>query len=77
MKLTEQAVQILSEKDAKATRTRIALALDFTERWVLKCVQDNKVNGPLTTIAALKIIKKDTGLKDSEILENNGHTIAA
>lgn len=69
MKLTSKAQELIGNKDEKALRTRLALALNFTERWILKCIQENKPNGPLTTVAALKVIKKETGLKESELLE--------
>lgn len=69
MRLTNNIQELLVNKDSKATRTRLALALNFSERWILKCAHDNRDNGPLTTIAALKILKKETGLSQSEILE--------
>jgi len=72
MKLTEKAVKIIGEpktREAKAIRTKLALELNFTERWILKCIADNKDNGPLTTVKAIQIIKKETGLSQSEILE--------
>jgi hypothetical protein len=69
MRLTNNIQELLLNKDAKGIRTRLALALDFSERWILKCAQDNKDNGPLTTIAALKVLRKETGFSQSEILE--------
>jgi hypothetical protein len=80
MKLTDTAAQIIGnpkERDAKAIRTTLALALNFTERWVLKCIQENKDNGPLTTVKALQIIKRLTGLSQSEILEESQESARA
>lgn len=72
MKLTETLTAFLGNvklKEAKAIRTRIALALNFTETWIGLCIKQNKENGPLTTAAALEVIRKETGLNDEEILE--------
>ena len=74
MKLTEKALQQI---DNKTIRAKLALALDFTERWIIKCIKENKANGPLTTIAALRLIKRETGLKESEILEDSAAQWAA
>lgn len=68
MKLTQKTIEIIGGKDAKAARTRLALALNFTERWILKCIQENKQDGPLTKATALKVLRKETGLNQSEIL---------
>lgn len=67
MKLTEQALS----KFNQTIRLRLGLALGFSERWVIEMHKANKSNGPLTTAAALKVIREETGLEDSEILEEN------
>lgn len=69
MRLTNNIHELLLNKDSKALRTKLALALDFSERWISKIASENKDNGPLTTMAALKVLKKETGLSQSEILE--------
>lgn len=66
MKLTKKA---LKEIDVKETRLRLALALGFTEAWIIKVIAANKENGPLTTAMAIQTIKAETGLEDSQILE--------
>ena len=71
MKLTDNAQQILISKEQKALRTVLALKLDFTERWILKCAHENKENGPLTTMAAMRVIRQETGLRDEQILEES------
>jgi hypothetical protein len=71
MKLSTTAIARIGDtetREAKAIRTKIALALNCTERWVLKCIQENKDNGPLTKMAAIEVIRQDTDLSDSEIL---------
>ena len=71
MKLTESLTSFLGNvksKEARAIRTRIALALNFTETWIGLCIKQNKSNGPLTTAAALEVIRRETGLGDEEIL---------
>lgn len=66
MKLTEKALTKISEPKV---RLSLAIGMGFTERWIQKLIDKNAQNGPLTTMAALKVIRKETGLKDSEILE--------
>lgn len=65
MKLTERAINAINQE----TKLRLAIALKFTEYWMGKIIDNNKDNGPLTTAAALKVIRDETGLDDSEILE--------
>lgn len=66
MILTKKAIKKIN---VLKTRLLLALAMDFTEQWIIKLLDANKENGPLTTAMALKVIKEQTGLKDSEILE--------
>lgn len=65
MILTKTAIDRISKP-----RVRIALAgaLNFTEQWIIKSIEANKNNGPLTTFKAVQVISEETGLKDSEIL---------
>lgn len=55
-------------------KTRLALELSKSvytvDRWLL----ENMDNSPLTTAKALQVIREETGLKDSQILEE---TVAA
>lgn len=78
MKLTEQAIQLLegTERKAKALRTMLALQLNFTERWIQKCIHENKDNGPLTTLAALKVLKQETGLTEEQLFAEPEKAIA-
>jgi hypothetical protein len=48
-------------------RNLIAAACDVSEQSVRRWVSDNNVM--LTTASALKVIREETGLKDSQILE--------
>lgn len=66
MKLSQRAIDALTHRER---RMALMLALDFTEIWIGKLLETNKDNGPLTTMAALKAIKDQTGLTDEEILE--------
>lgn len=71
MRLSREVIEIIGkprEQQAKAIRTMLALDLHFTERWVLKCIEENKDNGPLTTVKAVERLKKETGLRQSQIL---------
>lgn len=66
MKLTEKAKTAISNRSG---RDAIMQAMGFTESWTYKVIKANKVNGPLTTAAALKVIERETGLSQDEILE--------
>lgn len=70
MRLSEIAKQRIEEKGYKgrSIRLELALELNFTELWVDKCIEANKINGPLTTPKALQVIEKGTGLSQSQIL---------
>lgn len=67
MKLTTKAIKAVGEK---SVRLKLCVKLDFTEQWILKMIAANKDNGPLTTAAALQVIREETGLKEKEILED-------
>lgn len=64
MVLTETALQSITPK----TRIKLAVALECTEQWIIKLIAANKPNGPLTTYAALKVIREDSGLTDESLL---------
>lgn len=66
MKLTKTA---LKKINTQTGRLKLALALNCTERWISKCIENNRDNGPLTTMAAIQVIKSETGLREVEILE--------
>jgi hypothetical protein len=51
------------------TRQKLGIALGFTEQWIIRLINQNKENGPLTTAIALMIIRQETKLQDKEILE--------
>lgn len=66
MKLTSKAREAINTRQ---TMLALALALGFTELWINKLISANKDNGPLTTAKSLQVIRQETGLADSEILE--------
>lgn len=68
MKLNPTVIAKLQEN--RLSRLQLCAALGFTELWIDKSIAKNKVNGPLTTATALEVIRKETGLTDSEILES-------
>jgi hypothetical protein len=67
MKLTRKAIKGIKDQGA---RLKLALALGFSEQWIVRVINANKPNGPLTTATALKVIRLETGLTDAEILED-------
>lgn len=74
MKLSNQAIEKL--KASRESRLRLCSTLGFTEVWVDKLIDKNKINGPLTTMSAIGVIKEETSLGDSEILENEEEAAA-
>lgn len=66
MKLTKIALEAIDQQNI---RLKLALALGFTEAWVIKLIANNKDNGPLTTALALQIIEQETGMNQEDILE--------
>jgi hypothetical protein len=67
MKLTKLAINRIN--DAKVI-AELMKALGFSEQWVRRLAAQNKMNGPLTTYRALEVIRRETGLEDSKILES-------
>jgi hypothetical protein len=65
MVLTKQALDAI---DRTEIRLRLAMALGFTEQWIIKSISQNKNNGILTTAKALEVITECTKMKQSEIL---------
>lgn len=66
MKLSNTAIERISDRKVLL---QIALALDFSEQWMRRVIENNKDNGPLTTARALQVIREETGLTDDQILE--------
>lgn len=66
MKLSKKAIKAI---DKAETRLKLALGLSFSETWIRSLIADNRNNGPLTTFKALEVIRQETKLEDSEILE--------
>lgn len=71
MKLTKRALTELSKRNLQL---HLAIGLSFSEQWIGISVAKNKDNGPLTTVKALSIIKRETGLTDEEILTEETET---
>jgi hypothetical protein len=64
MKLTKLALHKINTKDI---RPRLAIALGKSESTIFRYIANNDED--LTKAAALMVIRKETGLTDSEILE--------
>lgn len=65
MKLSIEAIKALTVR----TRNRLALELDCSVPTVDRWIKENEPNGNLTKASAVKIIAEETGLGDSQILE--------
>ena len=66
MRLTKKALKRINNTKA---RMRIALALCCSEMTVRRYIDANDDN--LTKAAAMQVIREETGLTDSEILEED------
>jgi hypothetical protein len=64
MRLSQTALQRVREP---RIRMRVAVALGITDQAVAKLIKRNSDN--LTKIAAIHVIKEETGLCENEILE--------
>lgn len=63
MALTNEALEKINQP---TIRMKIALALGVTEQSVIKAIKVN--SDVLTKFAAMKVIKKETGLTESQII---------
>jgi hypothetical protein len=66
MKLSKKAIKLLKNR---ALMLKVAIALDFSEQWVLILIKRNNTNGPLTTVTCVQTIVRESGLSQDEILE--------
>jgi hypothetical protein len=64
MRLTQTALDKIKKP---AIRMRIAVALGITDQAVIKLIKRRSDN--LTKIAAIQVIREETGLSDEQILE--------
>lgn len=74
MRLSQKAIEAINNR---ATILRLALVLNFTELWVNKLIAANKDDAALTNASALKVIREETGLTDSEILQEENEPAKA
>lgn len=71
MKLSIEAIKALTVR----TRNRLALELDCSIPTIDRWIKANEPNGDLTKASAVKIIAEETGLDDSQILEESAETV--
>ena len=67
MTLSEKAIEQL--RNYKAQR-ELSELLDCSPRTIIRYLDNNEPNNPLTTVAAVNKIKELTGLKIKDILES-------
>lgn len=65
MRITQEALKRINNQHV---RPHIQIALKCSEASLERYIRDNKENGPLTTAAALIVIKERTGLITEEVL---------
>lgn len=68
MKLSHLA--IIAVRGSKGIVPKLAEALLVSEPSVYKYIRENEPNGELTKAAAIQVIREETGLSDSAILES-------
>ncbi|HEX9504038.1 MAG TPA: hypothetical protein VF974_07045 [Patescibacteria group bacterium] len=66
MKLTNIAIQAIL-KHSPGIKSKLALALSCSEGSINRYIRENDDN--LTKAAALEVIRKETGLREEDILE--------
>jgi hypothetical protein len=67
MILTKKALKRINTIEM---RLKLGLALKVTEQAIIRYITNNDEDGPLTKASAMMLIKKETGLTDSEILDS-------
>ena len=67
MRIQEQALSKINS--SVRLKTVLALELSKSVATVSRWISDNTDNNPLTTAKALQLIREETGLEDSQILE--------
>lgn len=65
MKLSTKAISGFSVR----AKNRLALELNCSVQTVERWIKENEENGKLTTAKAIQVIGEETGLDDSQILE--------
>lgn len=63
---------IMAIRGNTALRKRLKDTLDISEPTLYRLLTENNENDDLTKAAALKVIREELGLTDSEILEELG-----
>lgn len=68
MKLTQEVIEIIRDRNKLRIRNRLALELDYSQQSIENWLSENEHDGKLTTATALKIISEETGLTQDQIL---------
>lgn len=74
MKLSNKALSRIQGLDRETTnrlKGRLSLEMAKSVYSVDRWFDQNESNGPLTTAKALQVIREETGLSDTEILEES------
>lgn len=67
MTITSKALDLI--RNSNRLKSGLGMTLDKSAWTVERWVNANEDNGPLTTVAAVNFISAETGLSQSEILE--------
>jgi len=75
MKLKDTVIQRILETGSDLS-LNLAKVLGFTQDWIKKLAKKNDNNGPLTTMAAIDVIKQDMDTTDeSKILVSENQPV--
>lgn len=67
MRLSALALQKINNTP---TRLRLALKIGCTERWISIMIKENPNDSDFTKAGIVQVIREETGLDDSQILED-------
>lgn len=59
---------VLQKVNKPRVRLELANVLDCTEQTIIRYIKKNEENGPLTSLAAMKTIKKCTGMTTTSLI---------
>lgn len=69
MRMSKRAMMTFKGAGDEA-RIRLAQAMGVKKHTIWYWLRENKENGPLTTVKAVKVIAEITGMLESEIVED-------
>lgn len=69
MRLSKECIEHIS--NTQKTRLKIAMVLGISEDWVKRLIKKNETNSILTLAATIEVIKSESGMSYSEIIDTD------